>query len=311
MAQVARARAQLKQARPPSAPPTPPFSAPKPTWPKRSASLASNERSTPTSSCPSIRWTPRRAACDWRKRRWRSRRPTRSRRPPRPSQSQADVTFAEAQLQNTIIRAPFAGTVVSKMAEVGESVAPIPPGVNISTASGAIVALADLATLEMEADVSEANVAKLVDDQPAEVSVEAFPDRRYKAVLRQIIPTADRTKATVLTKVTLIEKDKDLKPEMSAKVTFLEPPRTRPRGGSRCRRSRRSSCRRPRSSLATAARRCSRSSRARRACVRSRSAHAQRRRGRHRWARRHRAARLAAGETLKDGAGQRQARSKR
>ena len=139
------------------------------------------------------------------------------------AQSQADVTFAEAQLNNTIIRAPFAGTVVKKMAEVGESVAPIPPGVNISTSSGAIVALADLATLEMEADVSEANVAKLVNDQPAEVSVEAFPDRRYKAFLRQIIPTADRTKATVLTKVTLIEKDKDLKPEMSAKVTFLEP----------------------------------------------------------------------------------------
>jgi multidrug efflux pump subunit AcrA (membrane-fusion protein) len=52
--------------------------------------------------------------------------------------------------------------------------------------------------------------------------VEAFPDKRYKSVLRQVIPTADRTKATVLTKVTLLEKDKDLKPEMSAKVTFLE-----------------------------------------------------------------------------------------
>jgi RND family efflux transporter MFP subunit len=139
------------------------------------------------------------------------------------SQSRAEVTFAEAQLANTVILAPFAGTVVRKMAEVGESVAPIPPGVNISTASGAIVALADLATLEMEADVSEANVAKLVDGQPAEVSVEAFPDRRYKAILRQVIPTADRTKATVLTKVTLVEKDKDLKPEMSAKVTFLQP----------------------------------------------------------------------------------------
>ena len=138
-------------------------------------------------------------------------------------QSKADVTYADAQLQNTVISAPFAGTVVRKMAEVGESVAPIPPGVNISTASGAIVALADLATLEMEADVSEANVAKLIDGQPAEVSVEAFPDRRYKAVLRQIIPTADRTKATVLTKVTLVEKDKDLKPEMSAKVTFMQP----------------------------------------------------------------------------------------
>jgi RND family efflux transporter MFP subunit len=141
------------------------------------------------------------------------------------TQSKADVRLAEAQLANTVIRAPFSGTVVKKMAEVGESVAPIPPGVNISTASGAIVALADLATLEMEADVSEANVARLTESQPAEVTVEAFPDRKYRAVLRQVIPTADRTKATVLTKVTLVEKDKDLKPEMSAKVTFLEPPK--------------------------------------------------------------------------------------
>jgi multidrug efflux pump subunit AcrA (membrane-fusion protein) len=62
-------------------------------------------------------------------------------------QSRADLQVSEAQLANTVIRAPFAGTVVRKMAEVGESVAPIPPGVNISTASGAIVALADLATL--------------------------------------------------------------------------------------------------------------------------------------------------------------------
>ena len=109
------------------------------------------------------------------------------------------------------------------MAEVGESVAPIPPGVNISTSSGAIVALADLATLEVEADVAEANVAKVANGQPAEVTVEAIPDRRYKAVLRQVIPTADRTKATVQVKVTILDKDKDLKPEMSAKVTFLEP----------------------------------------------------------------------------------------
>lgn len=139
------------------------------------------------------------------------------------AQAKAGLAFSEAQLQNTQIRAPFAGTVVKKMAEVGESVAPIPPGVNISTASGAIVALADLATLEVEADVSESNVARLGDAQPAEVTVEAFPDRRYKAVLRQVIPTADRTKATVQVKVTILDKDKDLKPEMSARVNFTEP----------------------------------------------------------------------------------------
>jgi RND family efflux transporter MFP subunit len=139
------------------------------------------------------------------------------------SQAQADLQLNQALFQNTLIRAPFTGTVLKKMAEVGESVAPIPPGVNISTASGAIVALADLDTLEVEADVSETNVAQLREAQPAEVSVEAFPDRRYKAVLRQIIPTADRTKATVMVKVTILDKDALLKPEMSARVTFLEP----------------------------------------------------------------------------------------
>jgi RND family efflux transporter MFP subunit len=138
------------------------------------------------------------------------------------SQARADLSFARAQLANTVILAPFTGIVVKKMAEVGESVAPIPPGVNLSTSSGAVVALADLDTLEVEADVSESNVAKLSADQPAEVTVEAFPGRKYRAILRQVIPTADRTKATVQVKVTILDKDRDLKPEMSAKVTFLE-----------------------------------------------------------------------------------------
>jgi RND family efflux transporter MFP subunit len=138
------------------------------------------------------------------------------------SQAEADVQLSEALYQNTQIRAPFSGTVVRKMAEVGESVAPIPPGVNISTASGAIVALADLDTLEVEVDVSESNVARLRPNQPAEVTVEAFPDRRYRAILRQVIPTADRTRATVMVKVTILDKDENLKPEMSARVTFLE-----------------------------------------------------------------------------------------
>jgi HlyD family secretion protein len=138
-------------------------------------------------------------------------------------QAIADLRFAEAQLANTVIRAPFIGVVVKKMAEVGESVAPIPPGVNLSTSSGAIVALADLDTLEVEVDVAEANVAKLFPSQPAEVTVEAFLEKRYKAELRQIIPTADRTKATVTVKVTILDRDPNLKPEMSAKATFLEP----------------------------------------------------------------------------------------
>ncbi len=135
--------------------------------------------------------------------------------------AQGDRALAEANRANTVILAPFTGTVVRKMAEVGESVAPIPPGVNISTASGAIVALADLDTLEAEVDVGEANVAKLTVEQPAQVAVEAFPERKYRGVLRQIIPSADRTKATVLVRVTLVDKDPNLKPEMSARADFL------------------------------------------------------------------------------------------
>jgi RND family efflux transporter MFP subunit len=139
------------------------------------------------------------------------------------AQARADLSLNEALYRNTVIRAPFTGVVVKKMAEVGESVAPIPPGVNISTSSGAIVALADLDTLEVEADVSESNVARLGPEQPAEVTVEAFPEQRYRAVLRQIIPTADRTKATVQVKVTILDKDPALRPEMTAKVTFVNP----------------------------------------------------------------------------------------
>jgi HlyD family secretion protein len=139
------------------------------------------------------------------------------------SQSKASLSLAEANFQNTIIRAPFAGVVVKKMAEVGESVAPIPPGVNLSTSSGAIVGIADMATLEAEADVSETNIGKLRRNQPAQISLDAIPDHIYRAVLRQVIPTADRTKATITVKVRLLDKDENLRPEMSAKVTFLEP----------------------------------------------------------------------------------------
>jgi RND family efflux transporter MFP subunit len=149
------------------------------------------------------------------------------------TQAQADLAYNEALLQNTFIRAPCTGTVVRKMAEVGESVAPIPPGVNISTASGAIVALADLDTLEVEVDVAEANVAKLVPDQAAEVIVEAFPETTFHGLLRQVIPTADRTRATVMVKVTIQDKDARLRPEMSAKVTFVEPAGARSAGAPR------------------------------------------------------------------------------
>ena len=138
-------------------------------------------------------------------------------------QNQANLLVQQANLDFTTIRAPFAGIVVKKMTEAGESVAPIPPGVNISTASGAIVAIADMNSLEAEVDVNESNVAELQSGQPAEIQVQAIPNHTYQGVLRQVIPTADRTKATVTVKVSILDKDKNLKPEMSCNVTFLQP----------------------------------------------------------------------------------------
>lgn len=137
-------------------------------------------------------------------------------------QDQANLQVQEAYLDFTTVRAPFAGVVVKKMTESGESVAPIPPGVSISTSSGAIVAIADMNTLEAEVDVNESNVGQLQPNQPAEITVQAIPDHTYKGVLRQVIPTADRTKATVTVKVSILDKDKYLRPEMSCNVTFLQ-----------------------------------------------------------------------------------------
>jgi len=140
-------------------------------------------------------------------------------------QDKAALLMQQANLEFTEIRAPFDGIVVKKMAEVGESVAPIPPGVNISTSSGAIVAIADMNSLEAEVDVNEANVGQLGPNYPADINVQAIPDHTYKGVLRQVIPTADRTKATVTVKVSIVDKDRLIKPEMSCNVTFLEPPK--------------------------------------------------------------------------------------
>jgi HlyD family secretion protein len=138
-------------------------------------------------------------------------------------QDEANLQVQQAYLDFTTVRAPFSGIVVKKMTEVGESVAPIPPGVNISTSSGAIVAIADMNSLEAEVDVNESNVGQLGSAQPADIQVQAIPDHNYKGVLRQIIPTADRTKATVTVKVSIMDKDKYLRPEMSCNVTFLQP----------------------------------------------------------------------------------------
>ena len=140
------------------------------------------------------------------------------------AQALAEVQVQDAFEEGTVIRAPFSGTVVKKMAEVGESVGPLPPGANISTATGAIFAIADTDSLEAEADIAEANVSKLREGQPAQVVADAFPEQKFAALLRSVMPIADRTKATVLVRVTILQADRahPLKPEMAAKIVFVE-----------------------------------------------------------------------------------------
>nr|MBN2276464.1 efflux RND transporter periplasmic adaptor subunit [candidate division Zixibacteria bacterium] len=132
--------------------------------------------------------------------------------------AEAGVRGAEVALENTVIRAPFDGTVLTKNADVGEMVAPLAATVS---SRGAVVTMADMSSLEVEADVSEANIQKVKVGQPCEIILDAYPDHKYPGHVKKIVPTADRTRATVLTKIAFEEKDDRVLPEMSARVNFL------------------------------------------------------------------------------------------
>lgn len=137
----------------------------------------------------------------------------------------ARVRSAEVELEKTFIRAPFAGAVIRKEAEVGEMVSPIPSSGGLTR--GAIVTMVNFATLEVDVDVNEGYVARARDGMRAEITLDAYPNDRYPGRVRQIVPTADRQKATVLVKVAFDSLDARVLPEMGAKVTFLaDPPGT-------------------------------------------------------------------------------------
>ena len=133
--------------------------------------------------------------------------------------ARAQLKVAQANLENTNVRAPFDGTVLRKDAEVGEIVAPSAAGGGLTRT--AIVTIADLATLEVEVDVNEAYIAQIRNGQDARVTLDAYPDTSFQARVRQIVPTADRQKATVLVKVSILDHDPRILPEMGAKVVFL------------------------------------------------------------------------------------------
>lgn len=125
---------------------------------------------------------------------------------------------AEVAVDNTRIIAPFDGTVLKKNADVGEIVAPL---AGAASSRAAVVTIADMSSLEVDADVSEANITRVSAEQPCEITLDAYPQQRYPAYVTKIVPTVDRAKATVLVKIKFREYDQKVLPEMSAKITFL------------------------------------------------------------------------------------------
>ena len=133
-------------------------------------------------------------------------------------QGQAVVAVQQVNQSNTEIRAPFDGVVLVKNANVGDMITPFS---SASGTSGAVVTMADLRTLEVEADVSESNVARIKPEQPVEITLDALPELRFRGNVSRIVPTVDRAKATVMTKIRFEQLDPRILPEMSAKVSFL------------------------------------------------------------------------------------------
>jgi RND family efflux transporter MFP subunit len=130
------------------------------------------------------------------------------------------VKEAEVAVDNTRIVAPFDGTVLKKNADVGEIVAPL---AGAASSRAAVVTIADMSSLEVEADVSEANITRVNPDQNCEITLDAYPRQRYPGVVTKIVPTADRAKATVLVKIRFKAYDERVLPEMGAKIAFLPP----------------------------------------------------------------------------------------
>ncbi|MFA7269321.1 MAG: efflux RND transporter periplasmic adaptor subunit [Sterolibacterium sp.] len=136
--------------------------------------------------------------------------------------AQANLRGAEVAVDQTQIRAPFDGVVLTKNANVGDIVTPFSQAAD---SKGAVVSMADMLTLEVEADVSEANLSKIKVGQPCEIALDAYPEQRFRGEVSRLVPTVDRSKASVMTKVRFVDRQPDnafvILPEMSAKVSFL------------------------------------------------------------------------------------------
>ncbi len=134
--------------------------------------------------------------------------------------AERSVGIARQNVDNCVIRAPFAGVVVSKDAQPGEMVSPISAGGGY-TRTG-IATIVDMASLEIEVDVNESYIARVAPAQRVEAVLDAYPDWRIPSKVRTVIPTADRQKATVKVRISFDALDPRILPDMGVKVSFLE-----------------------------------------------------------------------------------------
>jgi HlyD family secretion protein len=134
------------------------------------------------------------------------------------NQAQGTLNYAQVQLDNTVIRAPVDGTILERNVEKGEFVTT--GFVGDKGAKGYVVSIADLHDLQVELDINQNDFAKLSSTQPAIVTTDAYPDRKYQGVIHEISPEANRQKATVQVKVQVSSPDAYLRPEMNASVAF-------------------------------------------------------------------------------------------
>ncbi len=131
----------------------------------------------------------------------------------------AQVRSAGVSVEQTLIRAPFDGVILTKNANVGDIITPFS---SAADSKGAVVTMADMSTLEVESDVAEASIGKIIVGAPAEITLDALAEARLLGEVSRIVPTVDRAKATVLVKVSFVERDARVLPDMSAKVSFLK-----------------------------------------------------------------------------------------
>ena len=135
--------------------------------------------------------------------------------------STAVLRGATVALDYSLIRAPFDAVVLTKNADIGDIVTPLGAATN---AKAAVVTIADMHSMQVEADVSESNLGLIKAGQPCEIQLDAIPDTRFAGVVHMIVPTADRSKASVMVKIRFLQPDPRILPEMSAKVAFLSRP---------------------------------------------------------------------------------------